>query len=154
MLAAKLTDNGDVQMASLKWHTVKKGETLNTIARKLRVSRTDLAEANYLSAKARVQPGQNLIIPVEPSALLAGRPDRPAAVAASRPVVPAGTVVAEATSPERVRIVLPGEARRHPLVGGAAVQDDRRVPEAVEPPPDRSTRPGARLTVFKAKPRG
>ncbi len=77
VLAAKLTDNGDVQMASLKWHTVKKGETLNTIARKLRVSRTDLAEANYLSAKARVQPGQNLIIPVEPSALLA-RTARPA----------------------------------------------------------------------------
>jgi len=153
-LAAKLSDNGDVQMASLKWHTVKKGETLNTIARKLRVSRTDLAEANYLSSKARVQPGQNLIIPVEPSALLAGRPDRPAAVTASRPVVPAGTVVAEATSPERVRIVyqvkrgdtLSSVARLFKTtVASLKLWNHLRTDQLVA---------GARLTVFKAKPRG
>jgi len=154
VLAAKLTDKGDVQMASLKWHTVKKGETLNTIARKLRVSRTDLAEANYLSSKARVKPGQNLIIPVEPSALLAGRPDRPAAVTASRPVVAAGTVVAEATSPERVRVVY--EVKRGDTLSSVArlfkttvaslkLWNHLRTDQLV---------PGARLTVFKAKPRG
>jgi hypothetical protein len=38
---------------------VKSGETLLTIARKLRVSRGDLAEANYLSVKARVRPGRS-----------------------------------------------------------------------------------------------
>lgn len=154
VLAAKLTDNGDVQMASLKWHTVKKGETLNTIARKLRVSRTDLAEANYLSAKARVQPGQNLIIPVEPSALLAGRPDRPAAVAASRPVVPAGTVVAEATSPERVRIVY--EVKRGDTLSSVARLFKTTVASLKLWNRLRTNQlvPGARLTVFKAKPRG
>ena len=35
-------------LASLNYHTVKRGETITTIARKLKVSRTDLAEANYL----------------------------------------------------------------------------------------------------------
>ena len=38
--------------APLKWYTVKRGDTLPTIARKLRVSRTDLAEANYLNGGA------------------------------------------------------------------------------------------------------
>ena len=41
-------------LAPLNWHVVKRGETLLTIARKLKVSRADLAEANYLSTRARV----------------------------------------------------------------------------------------------------
>ena len=32
----------------MQLHTVKRGETLATIAKKLQVSRADLAEANYL----------------------------------------------------------------------------------------------------------
>ena len=36
------------QLNAMQLHTVKRGETLATIARKLQVSRTDLAEANYL----------------------------------------------------------------------------------------------------------
>ena len=44
-------------------HTVKKGETLASVAKKLRVTRTDLAEANYLSVRARLSAGQELIIP-------------------------------------------------------------------------------------------
>ena len=39
------------------------GETLTTIARKLKVSRVDLAEANNLSILSRVRVGQELIIP-------------------------------------------------------------------------------------------
>ena len=47
-----------------------------TIARKLRVSRSDLAEANYLRTNARVRPGQKLVVPRAPSpALLARRGD-------------------------------------------------------------------------------
>lgn len=60
--------------AALQWYTVRKGESLPTIARRLRVSRADLADANYLNATARVQPGQRLVVPRAPSAaLLAGR---------------------------------------------------------------------------------
>lgn len=62
------------EAASLQWYTVKKGESVPTIARRLRVSRTDLLEANYLTGKSRVVPGQRLVVPRAPSAaLLAGR---------------------------------------------------------------------------------
>src|SRR5687768_27323 len=44
-------------LAPLNWHVVKRGETLLTISRKLKVSRADLAEANYLSTRARVTTG-------------------------------------------------------------------------------------------------
>ena len=64
-------------LAPLNWHTVKKGETLLTISRKLKVSRTDLAEANYLSTRARIAAGQRLIIPRAPALLLARTPDNP-----------------------------------------------------------------------------
>ncbi|HUE90378.1 MAG TPA: LysM peptidoglycan-binding domain-containing protein [Vicinamibacterales bacterium] len=58
---------------ALQWHVVKRGETLTTIARKLRVNRTDLAEANYLRATSRVTIGQKLLIPRMPSAALLAR---------------------------------------------------------------------------------
>ena len=77
------------ELATLSHHTVKRGETLASIARRLKVSRTDLAEANYISARARVSPGQQLIIPRAPTLLLATHADNPApAVEAlqSRPV--------------------------------------------------------------------
>ena len=53
---ARLADASTRDLASLKWYTVKRGETLATIARKLRVSRTDLAEANYLKVTSRASP--------------------------------------------------------------------------------------------------
>jgi membrane-bound lytic murein transglycosylase D len=73
-------------LASLSWHTVKRGETLLSISRKLRVNRADLAEANSLTVRARVRTGQRLLIPREPTILLAARTDRPAPVAVSRPL--------------------------------------------------------------------
>jgi membrane-bound lytic murein transglycosylase D len=58
-----------------------------TIARKLGVSRTDLAEANSLSIKSPVRGGQELIIPRAPATLLASRTQRTApAELAARPV--------------------------------------------------------------------
>jgi membrane-bound lytic murein transglycosylase D len=61
------------QLNALQWHTVKSGESLVTIARKLRVSRNDLAEANYLKTTARVRPGQRLVVPRMPTAALLAR---------------------------------------------------------------------------------
>jgi membrane-bound lytic murein transglycosylase D len=61
------------QLNALQFHTVKRGETLATIARKLRVNRTDLAEANYLRATSRVAVGARLVIPRMPSAALLAR---------------------------------------------------------------------------------
>ncbi len=108
------------EVASLQYHTVRKGESLPTIARRLRVSRADLADANYLGASARVKPGQKLLVPRAPSpALLAGRP---AAIAAGT-TANARTVATRADDrdDEPTRLVyrvrkgdtLSGIARRH-----------------------------------------
>jgi membrane-bound lytic murein transglycosylase D len=92
-------------LAAFQWHSVKRGETLLSISRKLGVKQADLAEANYMSVRARVMPGQQLIVPREPTTLLAAKIDNPAPepqIAESRPVVtqrasvspsPAGTAV-------------------------------------------------------------
>jgi len=96
-------------LTSLQWHTVRRGETLQAIANKLRVRRTDLAEANYLSAKARVQPGQKLVIPRAPTILLAARTDRSEPVLApGRSVTPtsaAASVPATADAGEPAKVI-------------------------------------------------
>jgi membrane-bound lytic murein transglycosylase D len=61
------------QLNAMQMHTVKRGETLATIAKKLQVSRADLAEANYLKVSSRVAVGAKLIIPRMPSAALLAR---------------------------------------------------------------------------------
>jgi membrane-bound lytic murein transglycosylase D len=90
---ARLADARPADLNALKWYTVKSGETLTTIARKLGVSRTDLAEANSLTSKSRVRGGQELIIPRAPATLLASRTERSApAVLAARPVSGTATI--------------------------------------------------------------
>jgi membrane-bound lytic murein transglycosylase D len=78
LIMVKLAETPIEELVSLSHHTVKKGENLLSIAKKFKVSRTDLAEANYLSAKAPLNAGQQLIIPRAPTTLLAARPDNPA----------------------------------------------------------------------------
>jgi membrane-bound lytic murein transglycosylase D len=68
-----LAASGPSQLNAMQMHTVKRGETLATIARKLQVSRADLAEANYLKVTSRVAVGARLIIPRMPSAALLAR---------------------------------------------------------------------------------
>lgn len=98
LLEAKLTDSDPGERTALNWHTVRPGESLSTIARKLRVSKTDLAAANYLTTKSRVRAGQKLMIPRAPASLMAARVDRPAPVTESRPAVE--SVVARAPTAE------------------------------------------------------
>jgi membrane-bound lytic murein transglycosylase D len=71
------------ELVALTWYTVKKGETIATIARKLRVSRVDLAEANHLSVRSKIGAGQTLVVPRAPATLMAtnSRPAAPTAVA-------------------------------------------------------------------------
>jgi membrane-bound lytic murein transglycosylase D len=78
VLQARLADATDADFAALKWYTVKKGESLATIARRLKVSRLDLAEANSLSTRSRVGAGQQLVIPRAPATLMAARTERAA----------------------------------------------------------------------------
>jgi membrane-bound lytic murein transglycosylase D len=84
MLEAQLAQSIPSDLAE---HIVKKGETLAVIARKLQVTRADLAEANYLSSTAPLAPGDRLIVPRQPEAL------RPAATTtlATRTAVATGS---------------------------------------------------------------
>lgn len=90
---ARLATAAADDLTTLNWHTVRRGETLATIARKHRVNKTELAAANNLTARSRVRAGQSLILPRAPATLLATRTERTApAVTASRPVSGAGVV--------------------------------------------------------------
>jgi len=99
-ILAALTSAEPEELVSFNRYSVKKGETISTIAKKLKVSRTDLAEANYLSTKARLDAGQQLIIPRAPTTMLAARTETPAPVAESRSV---DAVVASNVRPPAVQ---------------------------------------------------
>ena len=90
-LTAKLADASPADFTALKWYTAKKGETLLTVARRFGVSRGDVAEANNLSVKSRLRPGQELIIPRAPATIVAARSERaaPSAVASRNIAEPA-----------------------------------------------------------------
>lgn len=91
--------------SALNWYTVRRGETLSSIARKLGVRRTDLAQANFISTRARVRSGQRLVVPRQPATLLAARPDRaePTATAGNAHVERASLVTPSSGSTERVK---------------------------------------------------
>jgi membrane-bound lytic murein transglycosylase D len=107
LVEAQLTQASTTELASLKWYTVRKGETLAGVARKLGVSRTDLAEANYLRTSARIAAGQKLMVPHEATALMAANAARQVPVAESRVLATTDAVVpAMATEPSgRVKVL-------------------------------------------------
>jgi membrane-bound lytic murein transglycosylase D len=145
----RLLETADQDLASLQWYTVRKGETLSTIARKLKVSRTDLAEANYLRTSSRLQIGQRLIVPNAATTLLAARTDRTApgagqVAAAEAPLGPRAT-----TGSNRVKTTY--RVRRGDTLTSIARQFETTV-QSIRSwnklPGDR-IRAGDRLTVYK-----
>jgi peptidoglycan lytic transglycosylase D len=103
---ARMQEASPADAVSLKWHTVKRGETLLTVARKLGVRKTDLAEANYLSVNSRITVGQKLIVPREATTLMSARTDRTIPVADSRPLpVEPGLVAQGSTNSDRVKVI-------------------------------------------------
>ncbi|HSK08285.1 MAG TPA: transglycosylase SLT domain-containing protein [Vicinamibacterales bacterium] len=152
LLQARLQEADTAEMAALKWYTVRKGETLASIARKLGVSRTNLAEANYLSTAARVATGQKLVIPAAPTLILAANADRPVPVTASRSVVPPdaapATAPAAQNAPDRIRLVY--EVKQGDTLSSVARLFKTTVASLKQWNGLRSDRlrTGARLTVF------
>ena len=105
VLEARVADASPSDFTALKWYTAKKGETLLAVARRFGVSRADVAEANNLTVKSRLRPGQDLIIPRAPAAVLAARTDRgaPSSVASRAIVETAETpAVAPATQVSQI----------------------------------------------------
>jgi membrane-bound lytic murein transglycosylase D len=86
-VARRLDELADTELVSLKWHTVRRGETLPSIAKALGVKRADLAEANDLGVTARLASGQKLIVPREAAVLLTARAERPVPATESRATV-------------------------------------------------------------------
>jgi membrane-bound lytic murein transglycosylase D len=104
IIKERLASTSPTALNALQWHIVKRGETLSTIARKLSVSRTDLAEANYLKTSSQVKAGQKLLIPRMPSAAVLARAGSGTAVqTATADAAP--ITVDEAASEESPRVV-------------------------------------------------
>jgi len=105
LLRAQLRDAGQLQLAALRWHTVRRGESLAAIAKKLGVSRADLAAANNLTVRSRVRTGQQLIIPRAPAAplLASAATTRPAPGAKAEATVASRR--ASTNDPDDVRLV-------------------------------------------------
>ncbi len=110
------------ELAPLNWYTVKKGDSLPSIARRLKVNRTDLAEANYLSVRARVATGQRLVVPRAPALPGGGRIGE--AMATAEPDPPARRV--RRTS--RARTTATGKARPPTRVKAATASAGARKP--------------------------
>jgi membrane-bound lytic murein transglycosylase D len=148
LVSERLSEAPETNLASFNWYTVKKGETLLGIARKLNVSRSDLAEANYLRTTSKVSPGQKLMVPHEATALTA-RADRPIPVADSRTLAADAVVPAVAgVSPEKIKVVY--EVQKGDTLASiarlfrttvAALQTWNRIP-------GNAIRAGERLTIY------
>ena len=116
-VTARLTGAAAAELASLNWYTAKRGETLALIAKKLKVAKNDLAEANYLSVKARVNTGQRLMVPREVTELMAARviateetariakPEKTPAVALARRTVPETGALVNSAGPNRIKVI-------------------------------------------------
>ncbi|MQA30121.1 MAG: transglycosylase SLT domain-containing protein [Luteitalea sp.] len=149
---ARLEEASTHDLASLNWYTVKKGDTLIKIARLLRVSRTDLAEANYMKVTARVMAGTKLMVPRESTVLMAARTDRTVPVADSRALAPDAVVATvESSSSDRVRVFY--EVKRGDTLASiarifrttvASLQTWNRIPGT-------QILAGQRLTIYTAR---
>ena len=69
------------------------------------MSRADVAEANNLTVRSRLRPGQELIIPRAPATLLAARTERPVPSAVASRAIAAPAETAAVTTPARVEHV-------------------------------------------------
>jgi membrane-bound lytic murein transglycosylase D len=120
---ARYASAGPGDLVTLNKYTVKKGDTISTVARKLRVSRVDLAEANHLSVRSKLRVGQALVIPRAPATLLAtnSKPAAPTSVA-SRPIA-ATPAVADTGDDSEPRIVTHRVRRGDTLFGIARLYD-------------------------------
>jgi membrane-bound lytic murein transglycosylase D len=104
-VSTRLDEAPGPDLASLKWYTVKSGETLLSVAKRLHVSRADLADANYLRPSSKLTPGQTLMVPQATTVLMAARTDRDVPVAESRALAADTVVPAVVSDPsDRVRV--------------------------------------------------
>jgi len=83
-ISRRMDESPDAEFVSMAWYTVKSGDTIAGIAKKLRVTRADLSEANSLSTSSRLAAGQKLIVPPEAPASARAAEQRSASKASAR----------------------------------------------------------------------
>ena len=146
---AQLGDGAGPDLASLKWYTVKRGDTLAVVAKQLHVSKIDLADANYVKTTARIVPGQQLIVPHEATVLMAAHSDRPVPVAEARRTVSATGTLARSSESNRVKVIY--EVKRGDTLASiakafrtsvASIKSWNRIP-------GNSVAAGQRLTLYR-----
>jgi membrane-bound lytic murein transglycosylase D len=148
-VAAQLAATSPDDLVAFQYHTVKKNESLTSIANKLRVRRADLAEANYLSVKSRVKPGDRLVIPRAATTVLASRSDtKPEAVSAAGDAAPRAATATPAPSTERTKTTY--RVRKGDTLASIARAHRTTVDALRELNRLKSSRlmPGDRLTVY------
>ena len=153
VVKAHLDAEATADLASLNWYVVKRGDTLALIARKLSVSRADLAEANYIKATARVSPGDKLMVPRETTALMAARADRPVPVADSRSLVADKVVPAVNSSSSDPQVKVIYQVKRGDTLASIARVFSTNVTaiKTWNHLPDTQIRAGERLTIYTAR---
>ena len=133
-LNARLAEAAPADFTTLKWYTVKRGETLLNVSRKFGVSRSELAEANNLKVKAAVHAGQELIIPRAPTTMVAARAERAAPKAVASRSLASSAEAPEGARSTQLAQILSRQARRHAVVHRRAVRYDGRQDQELEPP--------------------
>jgi membrane-bound lytic murein transglycosylase D len=149
-IQARLNDSPVADLASLTWYTVKHGETLPLIARKLHVSKADLAEANYLPLTARLHIGEKLMVPHEATVLMAARTERSVPAAEAHAIVPGSGQLAQNANSNRVKVIY--EVKRGDTLASVARLFKTSIASlrTWNPRlPEDSLPAGARLTVYK-----
>jgi LysM repeat protein len=96
----------DGSPSDLSQHVVKKGETLLSIAKKLNVTRADLAEANYLPLTAKLKIGDTLIVPRAPDSR---RPPVSTTLASNKPAESVASLWDAPGLAKLVHLVRPGD---------------------------------------------
>ena len=152
IVRARLDEQATSDLASLNWYVVKRGDTLAAIARKLKVNRTDLAEANYIKSTARVAPGDKLMVPREATALMAARTDRPVPATDSNPLVADKVIPAvNSSSADPVKVIY--QVKRGDTLSSIARVFDTNVSaiKSWNRLAGTQIRAGERLTIYTAR---
>jgi membrane-bound lytic murein transglycosylase D len=102
------------KLPTYKRHTVKKGQTMSSIARRYGVSTTSLAAANGLSTRARLQRGRVLLVPER---------DRVASASKKKGAAKPTKSGARAATPQTARAASP---TRYKVRGGDTLYDIAR----------------------------
>jgi membrane-bound lytic murein transglycosylase D len=89
-------DSAESLYRTFKFHTVKKGETVTSVARKYGITSNELREANGLSARGRISAKQELMIPARSASSLPS-------VSASRATATARATTAAGSKTYKVR---------------------------------------------------